>query len=64
MNHSCYEIMDRIHVIQNTLEDNVRNHQEVDEHLQGLIDSAQEMLCEAYQYAGEKWYESCEDSEE
>ena len=64
MNHGWYEIMDRISVIQNTLEDNVRNHQEADEHLQELIDSAQEMLGEAYQYAGMKWDESCRDFEE
>lgn len=64
MNHGWYEIMDRIHVIQNTLEGNVRHHQEADEHLQQLIDSAQEMLCDAYQYAGEKWCESCRDFEE
>lgn len=64
MNHSWYEIMDRISVIQNTLEDNVRHHQESDEHLQQLIDSAQKMLCEAYNYAGIKWDESCRDFEE
>lgn len=64
MNHGWYEIMDRISVIQNTLEDSVRNHQEADEHLQQLIDSAQEMLCEAYNYAGVKWDESCRDIEE
>lgn len=64
MNYGWYEIMDRISVIQNTLEDNVRHHQEADEHLQGLIDSAQEILCEAYQYAGMKWDESYRDFEE
>ena len=64
MNHGWYEIMDRISVIQNTLEDNVRHHQEADEHLQQLIDSAQEMLYEAYNYAGLKWDESCRDFEE
>ena len=64
MNHGLYEIMDRISVIQNTLEDNVRHHQEADEHLQGLIDSAQEVLGEAYQYAGERWCEICRDFEE
>ena len=64
MNHGWYEIMDRISVIQNTLEENVRNHQEVDEHLQQLIYSVQEVLGEAYQYAGEKWCESCRDFDE
>lgn len=64
MNHGWYEIMDRIHVIQNTLEDNVRNHREADEYLQALIDSAQEILGEAYQYVGMKWDESCRDFEE
>lgn len=64
MNYGWYEIMDRISVIQNTLEDNVRNHQEADEHLQVLIDSAQEMLYEAYNYSGLKWDESCRDFEE
>lgn len=64
MNHGWYGIMDRISVIQNTLEDNVRNHQEADEHLQQLIDSAQEMLCEAYRYTGMKLDESCKDFEE
>lgn len=64
MNHSWYKIMDCISVIQNTLEDSVRNHQEADEHLQQLIDSAQEILCEDYQYAGMKWDESCRDFED
>lgn len=64
MNHGWYEIMDRISVIQNTLEDNVRNHPEADEHLQGLIDSAQKMLSEAYNYAGIKWDASCRDFED
>lgn len=64
MNHGWYEIMYRIYVIQNTLDDNVRQHQEADEHLQRLIDSAQEMLSEAYQYAGMKGDESCRDFEE
>ena len=64
MNHGWYEIMDRISVIQNTLEDNVRNHQEADEHLQGLINSAQKMLYEVYNYSGIKWDESCRDFEE
>lgn len=64
MNFGWYEIMDRISVIQNALEDNVRNHQEGDEKLQELIDSTQEMLCEAYNYAGLKWDESCRDFED
>lgn len=64
MNYDWYEIMDRIHVIQNTLEDNVRHHQEADEHLRQLIDSAQESLSKAYQYAAMKWDESCRDFEE
>lgn len=64
MNYSWYEIMDRISVIQDTLENSVRNHQEADDHLQQLIDAAQEMLGEAYQYAGMKWDESCRDFEE
>lgn len=64
MNFGWYEIMDRISVIQNTLDDNVRNHQEVDEKLQELIDSAQELLYEAYNYAGLKWHESCRDFED
>lgn len=59
MNFGWYEIMDRISVIQNALEDNVRNHQEADEKLQELIDSAQELLYEAYNYAELKWDESC-----
>lgn len=64
MNFDWYEIMDRISVIQNTLEDNVRNHQEADEKLQELIDSTQELLYEAYNYAGLKWDESCRDFED
>ena len=64
MNHGWYEIMDRISVIQDTLENSVRNHQESDEHLRQLIDSAQEMLYEAYQYAAMKWDETCRDFEE
>jgi hypothetical protein len=64
MNHGWYEIMDRIHIIQNTLDDNVRNHRESDEQLRHLIDAAQEMLSEAYNYAGIKWDESFRDFEE
>lgn len=64
MNFGWYEIMDRISVIQNALEDNVRNRQEVDEKLQELVDSAQEMLCKAYQHAASQWDESCRDFEE
>ena len=61
MNYGWYEIMDRIHVIQNTLEDNVGHHQEADERLQQLIDSAQEILCEAHNFAEIKCDESYRD---
>ena len=64
MNFGWYEIMDRISVIQNMLEDNIRNHQEGDEKVQELIDSAQELLSEAYQYAARQWDESCRDFED
>lgn len=58
MNLGWYEILDRISVIQNTLEEYVYNHQEADVELQHLVDSAQEHLNDAYQYAGKKFNES------
>lgn len=58
MNLGWYEILDRISVIQNTLEEYVYNHQEADVELQHLVDSAQEHLNDASQYAGKKFNES------
>ena len=54
MNHGWYEIMDRISVFQQGIEDHVRNHQAGNDELKRLIYEAQEKLEEAYQYAGGK----------
>lgn len=61
MNLGWYEIMDRIATIQNSLHDNVYEHQETDLELQKLLDDAQHALNQAYQYAGEQFNNSCED---
>lgn len=58
MKLGLYELMDRIHVIQNTLNDNVYEHQETDAELQCILDSAQDVLSEAYQYVARKFDES------
>ena len=61
MNLGWYEIMDRIAVIQNSLQDNVYEHQEADVELQKLLDDTQHALDQAYQYAGEQFNNSYED---
>ena len=61
MNLGWYEIIDRIAVIQNSLQDNVYEHQEADVELQKLLDDAQYALDQAYQYAGEQFNNSYED---
>lgn len=63
MNLGWYEILDRIHLIQNAIEENLYNHQETDVELQRLLDSAQESLSDAYQYAGKKFDESWKQEE-
>ena len=60
-NFGWYEIMDRLSVIQNQIHDHVYEHQETDAGLQKLLDEAQYALNQAYQYAGEKFNDSCED---
>lgn len=60
MNHGWYEIMDRLSVFQQGIEDHVRNHQASDDELKRLIDEAQEKLADAYQYAGGKALEDDE----
>ena len=60
-NFGWYEIMDRLSVIQNQIHDHVYEHQETDAGLQKLLDEAQYTLNRAYQYAGEKFNDSCED---
>lgn len=61
MNLGWYELMDRVIMIQDQLETNVAEHQEVDEDFYNLVQEAQEKLAEAYQYAGERFINSCED---
>ena len=58
MNLGIYELMDRISVIQNTIHDNVYEHQETDVELQRILDNAQDSLSEAYQYVARKFDES------
>ena len=53
-NYDWFAVMDRISVIQQTLEDSVGSYQGVGRELIDLIDSAQEKLAEAYQLAGSK----------
>jgi hypothetical protein len=58
MKLGLYELMDRIYVVQNTLHDNVYEHQETDVELQLILDNAQDALSEAYQYVARKFDES------
>lgn len=58
MNLGLYELVDRIYIIQNTLHDNVYEHQETDAELQHILDNAQDALSEAYQYVARKFDES------
>ena len=58
MNLGLYELMDRLYVIQNTLHDNVYEHQEADVELQRILDNAQDCLSEAYQCVSRKFDES------
>lgn len=58
MKLGLYELMDRIYVVQNTLHDNVYEHQETDAELQLILDNAQDALLEAYQYVARKFDES------
>lgn len=58
MNLGLYELMDRISVIQNTIHDNLYEHQETDVELQRILDNAQNSLSEAYQYVARKFDES------
>ena len=61
MNLGWYELMDRIAMIQDQLEMNVTKHQEIDKEFYDLVQEAQEKLSEVYQYAGEKFDDSCEE---
>lgn len=63
MNLGLYEIMDRVSVIQSSLEDNVRHHQEADSRVVELVDEAQEVLNMLYQYAASEFYDSYGDCE-
>ena len=63
-NFGWYEIMDRVALIQNQLEDYVANHEVADNKLQQLVNDAQVSLSDAYSYAGEKFNDSCEDAGE
>ena len=61
INLGWYELMDRVIMIQDQLETNVGEHKEVDEYFYKLIQEAQEKLSSAYQYAGKKFNDSCEE---
>ena len=61
MNLGWYELMDRLAMIQDQLEMSVAKHQNIDKEFYGLIQEAQEKLSDAYQYAGEKFNDSCEE---
>ncbi|MEG2707363.1 MAG: hypothetical protein RR959_08480 [Erysipelotrichaceae bacterium] len=60
MNLGWYEIMDRIAMIQNSLNDNVCLHQEADVKLQSMLHTVQANLNKAYNYSATKFDESCE----
>ena len=60
MNLGIYELMYSISVIQNTIHNHLYEHQETDVELQRMLDTAQESLSDAYQYAGKMFDESWE----
>ena len=53
MNLGWYEIMDRIAMIQNDIDYNVYHHGESDEKLKTILEEAQRLLSNAYDYAQE-----------
>lgn len=61
-NFGWFEIMDRLSVIQQQIHECVYEHQEADVELRRVLYEAQEALGQAYQYAGEKFNDSCEDT--
>ena len=61
MNLGWYEIMDRVAMIQDQIESQVGSHPERDDTFDEILDKAQKLLSEAYQYAGEKFNNSCEE---
>ena len=61
MNLGWYEIMDRVAMIQDQIESQVGIHPERDDTFDEILDKAQKLLSEAYQYAGEKFNDSCEE---
>ena len=61
MNLGWYELMDRLAMIQDQLGMSVAEHQNIDKAFYDLIQEAQEKLSGAYQYAGKKFNNSCED---
>ena len=62
MNLGYYEIMDRVSLIQNNLEDYVRHHDIADDKVRELVDKAQEILNDLYQYASENFNDEWEKS--
>ena len=63
MNLGYYELMDRISVIQNNLEDIVHKHPKASDELKAIIDDAQYSLSSAYDIVSDQWIDSCEDYE-
>ena len=61
MNLGWYEIMDRVAMIQDSIESQVASHPERDDDFDEIIVKAQKLLSEAYQYAGKKFNSSCEE---
>ena len=61
MNLGWYELMDRLAMIQDQLEMSVAKHQNIDKEFYDLIQETQEKLSGAYQYAGKKFNDSCEE---
>ena len=49
--------------LQDQIQNNLYNHQEVDADFLAMLDEVQELLGNAYQHAGEKFNDSCEDKE-
>lgn len=63
MNLGWYEIMDRLAMIQDSLEGQVYTHPEGDVKLQCILNTVQASLNQAYQYSAKKFDESCEGKE-
>ena len=61
MNLGWYELADRVAMIQDSIDCQVGSHPDRDDGFEEILDKAQKLLSEAYQYASKKFDDSCEE---